>query len=355
VRRLVPIDVPGGPGFVDTMRRVWDDGDAALPIDPRLPRPAVESLLDAMRLDEPVDDGDALVVATSGTTGAPRGVVLTHEAVRASATATSARLRVDRARDTWLACLPLAHIGGLSVVTRAIVMNTPLVVHDGFDARAVQAAAVEGVTLVSLVATALRRLDPDVFRVIVLGGASPPARLAANVVTTYGMTETGSGIVYDGTPLDGVEVAIDPDTGEIAVRGAMLLRCYRDGTDPKDGDGWFRTGDVGSLEGGSLHVSGRLDDVIISGGENVWPDTVEAVLEALPSVGEVAVVGRADDEWGQRVVAVVVPADRTAPPTLDELRSIVKEHLGPWAAPREMELTDSLPRTALGKIRRAEL
>jgi len=355
VRRLVPIDVPGGPNFVDTLRRVWDDGDAALPIDPRLPRAAVDSSLDAMRLDEPVEDGDAVVIATSGTTGAPKGVVLTHHALRASAIATSTRLDVDPARDTWLACLPLAHVGGLSVVTRAIVTNTPLVVHAGFDAEAVQAAAADGATLVSLVATALRRIEPAVFRVVVLGGAAPPAGLPPNVVTTYGMTETGSGVVYDGVPLDGVDVEIDATTGEIAVRGPMLLRCYRDGTDPIDAAGWFRTGDVGRMDGGRLQVAGRLDDVIITGGENVWPDRVEAVLAALPSVSEVAVIGRDDDEWGQRVVAVVVPVDPAAPPTLDELRSTVKEQLGAWAAPREIELAESLPRTALGKIRRGEL
>jgi O-succinylbenzoic acid--CoA ligase len=135
----------------------------------------------------------------------------------------------------------------------------------------------------------------------------------------------------------------------------MLLRAYRDGADPKDADGWFRTGDVGSVDGGRLQVFGRLDDVIITGGENVWPDAVEALLLSLPSVHEVAVVGRTDDEWGQRVVAVVVPADPSAPPTLDELRSTVKEHLGPWAAPRELQLAESLPRTTLGKIRRAAL
>jgi O-succinylbenzoic acid--CoA ligase len=354
VRRLVPIDLPPGPDFVDRLRRAWDGGDAVLPVDPRLPRTAAERLLGAMRLDEPVENGDALVVATSGTTGEPKGVVLTHGAVRASAVATSARLGVDPERDTWLACLPLAHVGGLSVVTRAIVTGTPLMVHAGFDADAVQQAAAGGATLVSLVATALRRIDSTRFRLIVLGGAAPPAELPPNVVTTYGMTETGSGVVYDGLALDGVDVAVDP-SGEIAVRGAMLLRCYRDGTDPKDADGWFRTGDVGALDDGRLRVFGRVDDVIISGGENVWPDAVEAVLLLLASVREVAVVGRDDDEWGQRVVAVVVPADPSSPPTLDELRATVKDHLGPWAAPRELELVESLPRTVLGKIRRASV
>jgi o-succinylbenzoate---CoA ligase len=355
VRRLVPIDLPTGQGFVDALRRAWDDGDAVLPVDPRLPPAAVESLLRAMRLDEPVEDGDALVVATSGTTGEPKGVVLTHDAVRASAFATSARLDVDRSTDTWLACLPLAHVGGLSVVNRALVTDTPVLVHATFDARSVEQAARDGATLVSLVTTALQRIDPSLFRVIVLGGSAPPADLADNVVATYGMTETGSGLVYDGVPLDGVEVSIDPTSSEIAVRGPMLLRCYRDGTDPKDSGGWFRTGDVGLLDGERLQVFGRMDDVIISGGENIWPDAIESVLTALASVREVAVVGRHDDEWGQRVVAVVVPDDPSSPPTLDELRSTVKEQFGAWAAPRELELTDALPRTTLGKIRRSDL
>src|SRR5437879_3032321 len=148
-----------------------------------------------MRPDEPVEDGDALVVATSGTTGEPKGVVLTHDAVEASARATSDRLAVDPARDTWLSYLPLAHIGGLSVVTRALVTGTPLT----FDVEA-------GATLVSLVPTQLRRLDARAFRTIVLGGAAPPEDRPANCVVTYGMTETGSGVVYDGVPLAGVQV-----------------------------------------------------------------------------------------------------------------------------------------------------
>jgi O-succinylbenzoic acid--CoA ligase len=349
------LDLPAGPDFVDALRRAWDDGDAVLPVDQRLPRPAVESLLDAMRLDDPVDDGDALVVATSGTTGAPKGVVLTHDAVRASAIATSDRLRVDSSTDKWLACLPLAHVGGLSVVTRALVTDTPVVVHPGFDPVAVERATDDGVTLVSLVATALHRIDASLFRAVVLGGAAPPAALPANVVSTYGMTETGSGIVYDSVPLDAVDVAVDAASGEISVRGPMLLRCYRDGIDPKDADGWFHTGDVGSLDDGRLDVFGRVDDVIITGGENVWPDAIEALLIALPSVREVAVVGREDVEWGQQVVAVVVPSDPTRPPTLDELRSTIKERLGPWAAPRALELCESLPRTPLGKIRRGAI
>lgn len=356
MRRLIPLRLPGGLPFLYALRRAWDDGDAVLPVDVRLPQTAVDRLLRSMRVDEPVEDGDALVVATSGTSGEPKGVVLTHDAVKASAEATSARLRADPLRDCWLACLPLGHVGGLSVVTRALVTGTPLVMHDRFDEDAVEnAVATKRVTLVSLVATLLRRIDPSRFRTIVLGGAPPPDDLPANVVTTYGMTETGSGVVYDGVPLEGVDIHVN-EGGQILVRGPMLLRTYRNGVDPKDGDGWFTTGDLGELDSaGRLRVLGRAGDLIITGGENVWPEAVEAILSELPGVADVAIVGRADAEWGQRVVAVMVPSDPRRPPSLDDVRAPVKERIGPWAAPREIELVDTIPRTALGKIRRRKL
>jgi O-succinylbenzoic acid--CoA ligase len=263
--------------------------------------------------------------------------------------ATSRRLAVDPARDHWLACLPLAHVGGLSVVTRALVTGTPLTVLRGFDADAVQRSEA---TLVSLVATALGRIDPGRFRVIVLGGAAPPADLPANAVTTYGMTETGSGVVYDGLPLDGVEVRID-DGGQILLRGPMLLRCYRSGENPKDGGGWFPTGDAGRIDrDGRLHVAGRMADLIITGGENVWPDPVEAALRTHPAVADVAVAGRPDPEWGERVVAFVVPATGAPVPALDGLRAAVKETLPAYCAPKELVLVEALPRTALGKIQK---
>jgi o-succinylbenzoate---CoA ligase len=354
VRRLVVVEAVGSSEFVDALRRAWDAGDAAFPLDPRLPRPAAERIVAAMRPEAPVENGDALVVATSGTTGDPKGVVLTHDAVRASAEATSARLGVDPDRDVWLACLPLGHIGGLAVVSRALLTGTGLVLHPRFDAAAVERSVdVEGVTLVSLVPTALRRVDPTRFRKIVLGGSAPPPERPANVVATYGMTETGSGIVYDGVPLDGVDVRTEAD-GEILVRGPSLLRSYRDGTDPKDADGWLATGDIGRWDADAerLEVYGRRSDLIITGGENVWPAAVEGTLADDPKVAEVAVAGRPDPEWGQRVVAFVVPADIADPPTLDELRALVKERLAPWAAPRQLELVDRLPRTSLGKVRR---
>ena len=344
--RLVAIDLPGGPGFVDELQRVWEAGDAAFPVDQRLPDGAKRELCAAMRVGDDVAPGDALVVATSGSTGNPKGVVLTHDAVAASARATSERLDV-RADDHWLACLPLSHVGGLSVVTRALHTGTRLTVLPAFDAEMVEAA---GATLVSLVATALARIDPSQFRVIVLGGSRPPDDRPANCVTTYGMTETGSGVVYDGVPLDGVEVDIAPD-GEIRVRAPMLLRCYRDGTTPVDADGWLATGDLGEWRpDGKLHVAGRRGDLIITGGENVWPEVVEAALADHPGVSEVLVRGVDDPEWGQLVEALVVPDGD--PPTLQSLRDHVKQHHPSFMAPKRLTLVESLPRTNLGKLRR---
>ena len=371
---LVALDLPAGPDFVDALRAAWDAGDAVLPLDPRLPGPARQRLLDALRPGRvvsregsvqlpdgvPTEPGDALVVATSGTTGAPKGVVHTHASVEASARATSARLGVDPHRDRWVACLPLAHIGGLSVITRSLVTGTPCTVLEGFDPRAVEDEARRGATLVSLVATVLGRVDVSAYRTILLGGAAPPRALAPNVVTTYGMTETGSGCVYDGRPLDGVEVRIGDGTvgteGEILVRGPLLLRAYRDGTDPRIADGWFPTGDGGRLEDdGTLVVHGRMAEVIVTGAEKVWPVAVEDVMATHPSVAEVAVWKRPDEVWGERVVAWVVPVPGVQLPELDDLRALVAGEVARWAAPRELVLVDTLPRTTGGKVRRSAL
>jgi O-succinylbenzoic acid--CoA ligase len=192
-----------------------------------------------------------------------------------------------------------------------------------------------------------------------VGGAAVPAALldgaravGGRVTATYGMTESAGGCVYDGTPLDGVEIAID-DGGRIAVRGPVLADGYHgrpDLTAAAFRDGWFHSGDIGAWDGdGRLVVLGRADDVIVTGGENVSATMVAGLLRSHPGVGEVAVRGRPDAEWGQRVVAYVVPADPMAPPTLAGLRAHVLAQAGPPAAPREVVLVDSLPLTALGK------
>jgi O-succinylbenzoic acid--CoA ligase len=273
--------------------------------------------------------------------------------------------------------LPLAHIGGLAVITRAVVTGTPLVVLPGFEAEVVEEAGRSGqASHVSLVATALQRLDPSVFTCVLLGGSRVPDALPTNVVATYGMTETGSGVIYDGWPLEGVEVAFRPSPGsgegaetegegegrgegEILIRAPMLFRCYRDGDDGRvvgpDGErDWFATGDAGHVDAdGKVGVSGRLAEVITTGAEKVWPDAVERILLSHPGVAEVAVWKRPDPEWGERVVAWIVPTGGGA--SLDELRQMVTEGMAPWAAPKEMVLVDELPRTPAGKVRRHAL
>lgn len=349
--------------MVDRIRRAWDEGDAIFPLDQRLPAPARAMVMDAVKPtkvatvnDETnisgtfVETGDAVVVATSGTTGRPKAVVLTLDAVVASAQATSQRLGVTSS-DKWLACLPPSHVGGLSVILRSIVTNTPLIAVPSFSAEAYDAAAREGATLVSLVSTALQRVDNTKFRTIVLGGARPPKDRPANTVTTYGMTETGSGVVYDGVPLENVDIEIRESI--IYLKAPMLMRVYRDGVSPLTHDGWLRTGDIGAFENGRLTVEGREGDLIITGGENVWPEDVEAAIRTSPMVTDVCVAGVPDDEWGQLVTAWIVANEQT--PSLEDIRSHVKETLPAHCAPRHIEIVSEIPRTSLGKPKRAEL
>ena len=174
------------------------------------------------------------------------------------------------------------------------------------------------------------------------------------------MTETGSGVVYDGVPLDQVEVRLGDgrsgEVGEVLVRGPMVLRAYRDGSDPRLAGGWLPTGDAGHISAdGTVAVFGRIAEVIVTGGEKVWPTPVEGVVAGHPGVDQVAVWKRPDAEWGERVVAWVVPTDPDEPPALAELRELVAAELAPWAAPRELTIVDSLPRTASGKVRRSAL
>lgn len=297
----------------------------------------------------PTEPGDALVVATSGSTGEPKGVVLTHAAIEASARASSRALEIDDS-DHWLACLPMAHVGGLSVVTRALVTGVPVTVLPNFDADEVTRLA-HRCTLTALVGTTLRRIDPRVFRRILLGGGRPPSDRPANTIATYGLTETGSGVVYEGRPLEGVEIAI-ADDGEILLRGPMLMRGYRDGTTSIDPDGWLHTDDLGRMDtDGSLQVDGRRGDVIVTGGQKVWPDPVEACLAPALSTTDYCVLGLPDQHWGERVVlATTNPAV-----SLDRIRGLVKESLPAYCAPHEIVVVDRIDRTALGKIRRAAL
>jgi len=371
VHKLIAVAMPANEHFVGVLEKIWESGDALLPLDGRTSKESTRALLEKMRPSElidpsgdriqlshgiPIEEGDAVVVATSGTTGEPRGVILTHQAVLASALATSKRLEVDPSRDHWLACLPLAHIGGLSVVMRAVLTGTKVTLLERFDPAAIKEAAVgRGTNLVSLVPTMLKRVDPALFRRVVVGGSAPLDELPPNAVMTYGMTETGSGVVYNGIPLDGVEVRID-ERGQIMLKGAMLLRCYRDGYDPKSAEGWLTTKDLGHIgQDGKLQVEGRADELIISGGEKIWPQAVERVLKEHPKIQEVAVTGVPDPYWGQAVVALIVPIDIDDSPALEEVHDIVTSRIAPYAAPKRIFNVRDLPRTNLGKLQRSTL
>ncbi len=213
-------------------------------------------------------------------------------------------------------------------------------------------AADAGATHVSLVAAALTDVDAGWFDTVLLGGAGAPPGLPDNVVCTYGMTETGSGVAYDGVPLDGVEIRTVDE--EILVRAATLMRGYRDGTTSIDANGWLHTDDQGSWVDDQLAVVGRRGDVIVSGGEKVWPDPVERALLSCPGIADVVVIGLPDARWGQSVTAVVVADDRNRP-TLATVREHTKKTLPAFMAPHSVKFVSEIPRTELGKVQRQKI
>jgi O-succinylbenzoic acid--CoA ligase len=332
-------------------------------------------------LPDEVPDEVSLVVQTSGSAGSPHAVMLTAAALRASVAATQARLG-DAGRGQWLLALPPAHIAGLQVLVRSLMGGTVPALMDttgGFRPAAF-AAAVSGMDpgrrCTSLVPTQLVRLLDDPVGLaalcsldaVLLGGAGTPhvllsrARKAGvSLVTTYGMSETCGGCVYDGIPLEGVHVRLDDD-GRILLAGPMLATGYlgRPDLDAEafvtyDGVRWLRTPDVGDLTGdglGRLRVLGRADDIIITGGVKVSPGAVERILASVRGVAEVCVVGVPDDEWGQAVTAVVVVRGGATAPRLSALRSPVTQLLGGPAAPRHVVVVDELPVRGPGKVDR---
>ncbi len=347
---------------------VQGNSPAVLPVPAGDAREA-DRLRDALAPGTPITDEAALVVATSGTTGTPKGAMLSASALRASGTATHDRLGGP---GSWLLALPAHHIAGMQVLLRSVLAGTEPVVVDvstGFDPRDLPSAiaSMSGRRYTSLVPTQLVKVldDPAATEAlasldaVLLGGAAAPiplreraAAAGITIVRTYGMSETAGGCVYDGVPLSGVQVRID--RGRVILGGATVALGYRGMPDhPAFAEpGWFRTDDAGVAPGGVLSVQGRLDEAITTGGLTVVPQVVEAALATHPAVRECAVVGLADDRLGHRVVAAVVAASTL---TLAELRAHVTETLDPTAAPRELYLVDALPVRGPGKLDRARL
>ncbi|MGH3158317.1 MAG: AMP-binding protein, partial [Streptosporangiaceae bacterium] len=359
-RELHAVLLPPGDLLGPLAAALDGTGPAIAPLDPALPRARLRQLLgelapDAVRTTDGITQADrsapgasagtAVVIVTSGSTGTPKGVELSAAALTHSARASLDRIGA-RPGARWLCCLPVTHIAGIQVLVRSLLGGASPVMCERLTPEIV--AASDGM-YVSLVPTQLRRLlsdgvSPGTFRKILLGGAGAPAHLleeasqaGGSVVTTYGMSETCGGCVYDGMPLDGVRVAVG-DGGLIRIAGPVLFSGYRLRPEATAGAlqaRWFTTADFGSIgPSGLLTVRGRADDVINTGGEKVVGGEVAAALEACSEVRAAAVVGRPDPEWGERVTAVVVPADPAMPPDLGFLRAHVRLTLPAWAAPR---------------------
>jgi O-succinylbenzoic acid--CoA ligase len=366
-------------------------GAVALPLSPQLTdseraavlateRPAVD-LNDAADLTQTEADLPLLGehdmddlhcrILTSGTSGEPRPVGLTYGNFLFSAVGSAFNIGVDR-NDRWLCCLPLSHVAGLSIVLRSVIYGTTAVLLDGFDTDLVASTLVSGdISLISLVPTMLIRLleaDADLSRpraILVGGGPVPPDALqealdrGATVVQTYGMTETCSQVTTlapedaarkvgsAGRPLLTTHVRIE--SGEILVQGPTVA------PGGYEADGWLHTGDLGHIdEDGFLYVTGRGSEMIVTGGENVMPAEIEAVLLSHPAVADAAVIGRPDPEWQEAVCALIV-LNGGAETTEEELRSHCAGSLAPYKVPKRVDFVSSLPRTASGKLLRGEL
>jgi O-succinylbenzoic acid--CoA ligase len=373
----------GGPATVAELSAALadalDGGPAVLPLDAH--HPTLADFRAAMAPGEPVEPNTAVIIATSGSTGAPKGVLLSAAALRASANATHARLGGP---GHWLLATPTQFIGGLQVLVRARLAGTPVAVLPGgpfrpepFADAAADVLAADGPRYTALVPTQLGRLlDAGgrglaalrAFDAVIIGATAMPVALASRardagvaVVGAYGMSETASGCVYDGRPLDGVTVRIADagaaGVGRIVIAGPVLANGYR--LDPGlsaqtfTGNG-YHTGDAGRLDAdGRLDVLGRTDDVINTGGVKVPPILVERAIAAQPGVREVCVVALPDATWGQAVAAAVVPVDPAHPPDRDQLADAVRGAVGRAAVPKHLGFVDQLPLRGPGKVDRA--
>ncbi|HSM08875.1 MAG TPA: AMP-binding protein [Gemmatimonadota bacterium] len=394
----VAFDAHPTTGSVIRLLALVEAGVCAVPLDPRLPAAVraerIRMLAPLFDLDQkiaiagpgglewsvrsrsdPADATPLAVLFTSGTTGAPRAVELSRSAFRASAAASAAHLGWEP-DDRWLCCLPLAHVGGLSIVIRCLAARRTVVLAGDFDPPAIFGLLErDAVTLASFVPTMLHRLfeadpgwrAPPSLRAALLGGGpagdelwDEVARRGVPARATYGMTETCAQVATARAdaprrliPLDGVRLRVAGD--QIEVAGPML--CTRVGgpapdDEPWTADGFLRTRDFGRLADGSLEVTGRADGTIITGGQNVVPSAVEAVLATHPAVRRAAVFGVPDEEWGELVGAALEESGAAPRPTTDELRAWLASRLAPYERPRRIAWARKLPESLSGKLDR---
>ena len=359
--RLVRLSDADPSVLPEQLRTLWAGGDGAVVLPPEAPEATMPPVL-RRALDGGIEvpAGTALVVTTSGSTGEPRAIVLSHDAVRSAVTASLARLGCEMG-ERWALALPARHVAGLMVLLRGQALGTdPLIVRDAGDPSQI-AAATAGASRIALVPTQLARaLDAGAgltgFRSVLIGGGPAPADLigrardlGVRLVTSYGMTETCGGCVYDGLPLDGVEVAI-ADDGRIRLRGPSVATQQLDGTRLTDREGWLTTADRGRLIDGRLEVLGRVDDVILSGGVNIDPTAVADALRTHPALADATALGVPHPRWGQAVRAIVVARDHGRVPDLGALRDHVSARLGRTHAPWELLVVDRIPRDGMGKV-----
>ena len=333
------------------------------------------------------------ILYTSGTTGRPKGVMLTNGNHWWSAMGSVLNLGLQ-VEDKWLICVPLFHMSGLSIMIRSVIYGIPIIIHSQFSPQAVnQSIQKEGVTIVSVVSSMLTRMleqlgadkYPDTFRCMLTGGGPVPESLLRQcrkkripVYQTYGLTETASQIATlspeymdsklgsAGKPLFPSELLImdeqgcklSGEVGEIVVRGPNVANGYLHSKKAKTiafQAGWFHTGDLGYTDAeGFLYVLDRRNDLIISGGENVYPAEVEAVLLSYPAVLEAGVVGCEDEKWGQVPVAFVVAAGDVEI-TEEAMRTFCRERLAHYKCPARIYFVEQLPRNAANKLLRREL
>jgi o-succinylbenzoate---CoA ligase len=396
----IGLRAPNGPGFVVAVHALMRLGAIIVPINTRLTPTEVDWQVHDADVAAVLEEADVAalmtgraalpqerefdlsewhsIVYTSGTTGRPKGAVLTYDNHWWSAVASTLNLGLQP-DDAWLACLPLFHVGGLAILLRSVICGITAVVQSRFEPDEVNQAIDErGISIVSVVSTMLDRMlterderpYPPTLRCVLLGGGPAPlplleraVRAGIPVVQTYGLTETASQVATlapedarhkpgsAGKPLMGSQIRVAAD-GEIWVQGPSVSPGYLHHSPT---DEWLRTGDLGYLDqDGYLYVLDRRDDLIVSGGENVYPAEVEAALLAHPAVREAGVVGLPDPQWGRTVAAIVVVKPGHAV-NAEELSAFCRTRLAAYKVPRRVEFRDALPRNAAGKLLRRHL